>query len=82
MVTLKLEKSENFTLGWVFSILQRQHSLTCSELPCPVLGSLEDVRFSTMLNTTILAPDVINLIRTESFHNVIPRSLYHTHCVL
>lgn len=73
MVTLKLEKLEILFVGWVFSILQRQHSQTCTELTCPVLGSFEDVRFSTTLNIKVLAPDVINLIRIRRFNDRIAR---------
>lgn len=43
----------------------------------PFDRSFEDVRFSATLNTKILATDVINLIRTRSFHNMISRSLNH-----
>lgn len=77
MITLKLEKLEILIFSWVLFILQRQHSQTCSEFAYPVLGSFEYVRFSTTLNSKILAPDSLNLIGTRSFHSMISWSVYH-----
>lgn len=77
MITLKLEKLEIVIFSWVLFILQRQHSQSCSELAYPIWGSFGYVRFSTTLNTKMLAPDIIKLIGARSFHNMISRSLYH-----
>lgn len=80
MVTLKLEKLEILVRLSAFHSAEAALS-DSSELVYPVLGSFEYVRCSTTLNIKMLAPDIINLTRTRSFHNMISRTLL-SHSVL